>query len=114
MSRPSLWIWWITVCESELGHERVGVVLVDSIAADSNAPSPKVGGGVCRLSPSRWPLLVRATGLTYFTYWLLDLLRARRRRRHVASMSHGDAGSKKESLKQKGEVSWHPSNTGTH
>jgi hypothetical protein len=29
------------VCESELGHERQGIALVDSIAADLDAPRPK-------------------------------------------------------------------------
>jgi hypothetical protein len=42
------------VCESELGHERQGIALVDSIAADLDAPRPKESvAGVAAIGPFR-------------------------------------------------------------
>ena len=55
-SAPRLWILWISVREWQLGHERQGVALVDSIAADFGAPRPKESVAGSPLSPSRRPL----------------------------------------------------------
>jgi hypothetical protein len=60
------------VCESELGHERQGIALVESIAADLDAPRPKesVAGvaaitiAAASLSPGPTHLSEFATGET--------------------------------------------------
>jgi hypothetical protein len=46
------------VCESELGHERQGIALVDSIAADLDAPRPKESvAGVAAITIAAAPLV---------------------------------------------------------